>query len=95
MPFQPAVLDKIKSAYGYGRTNYGKEENPYAYKYGPANYLFYADGSYPLPNMFTHGKYRVNESWRKDEGETRYRERVAGDCAYVGNFYKVGEGFNM
>ena len=94
MSLQSAALDKIRTAYGYGRANYTKEGNPFAYKNGPANFLFYADSHYPLPNMFTHGEYMIHESWRREAGEDGYRERLpAGDCSYVGHFYKEGEGF--
>ena len=95
MSLQSTALDKISTPIGYGKSSYTKEDNPPAYKHGPVNFLFYSDNKYyPLPAMATHGKYSIHESWRREAGEDGYRERLpAGDCSYVGHFYKEGEGF--
>ena len=93
MPLQSTALDKIRTPIGYGKSSYTKEDNPAAYKHGPANFLFYNPGTYyPLPSMARHGGYSIHASWRREAGNEGYKERVAGDCAFVGNFYKDGEG---
>ena len=73
MSLQSAALDKIKESYGYGKTNYGKEENPSAYAYGPHEFLFsdayVKDKYYPLPRMMTHDGYEIHQSWKREAGQ--------------------------
>ena len=103
MHIQAAALLRIQYVFGEGKTNCGKEENPKAYRNGPFSFLFssvikrpYLDKFWPLPKMDwdgqyrTHDGYEIHQSWKRDAGQ-KYYERVAGDCAFVGNFYPEGE----